>query len=76
MNWHGWKFNKNDIALHVGILPKNKRPSLYFAKTTKFCCQITPLATFKNEASAKEFLRYLDNIFDKEKDPNGKTTTL
>lgn len=46
-DWHGWRSGRT--SLHIGPLPRRRRIALYEFTSNG---QITPLAYFKDEASA------------------------
>lgn len=59
ISWHGWTMQQG-VSLCIGMLPKRKRPCLYFGYTNEYCCRLVPIATFSNEEAAKEALSFLD----------------
>lgn len=57
--YHGWSRGVGGtMALHIGILPKRKKPILYLDTGAR----ILPLASFGSVGAARTALRTLDRL--------------
>lgn len=57
-------FGEKKGTVGVTTLPGNKRPSLVHIISNKYCAQIYPLASFRNQEAADHFEKLLNDSFE------------